>query len=257
VGAGLLAGLATPGYRRLLWHSLSIRPPAESLLTQIDGAFYLLTRPLLLLQVNIDPGLAARESLTADLAVKAVLLCGLLAAGLLSLKRRPWVGVGLVWTLLHLVPTNALLPRLDVANDRQLYLAMLGPALLLAGELWARAPRPLAAGATVGLALILAAATVARNGDYATEVALWTATVARSPHSARAWNNLGYAQQLAGNLDGAGRAYERALALDAGHTKARWNLEAVKEMRAAGCGTRNEERNAECLAPSAGTRRAP
>jgi hypothetical protein len=237
LGLGLLAGLATPGYRRLLWHSLSIRPPLENLLTQLDGVFYLLAQPLLLLHVNIDPGLGARASLTLDLVAKGLLLSGVLTAGLVCLRRRPWIGVALLWTLLHLVPTNALLPRLDVANDRQLYLAMLGPALLVAGGLWARLPRRAAAGALLGLVLILAAATIARNADYATEVTLWTATVAGSPHSARAWNNLGYAQQLAGDLAPARRAYARALAINPHHVRARWNLEAL-EAQGSGAGSR-------------------
>jgi Flp pilus assembly protein TadD len=78
--------------------------------------------------------------------------------------------------------------------------------------------------AVVAAAIVLGAATVARNQDYRSEVALWSDTTRKSPHSARAWNNLGYAYQLEGRRDEARAAYERALALDPQDVKARTNL---------------------------------
>ena len=226
--AALLAALATPGYRRLLAYSLSIRPLGENLLGQIAAHSYLLTRPLLLLQTNIDPTLTPPQQLTPGLAAQAGLLLGLLAIGLAMLRSRPWLGVGIVWTLLHLAPTNLMLPRLDLANDRQLYLALLGPAFVLAAALWALLPARAATGAMVALALVLAVATVLRHEDYRSEVALWAATAARSPGSARVWNNLGYAYRLTGDSVRARQAYRNALAIDPDHLKARYNLQALE-----------------------------
>jgi tetratricopeptide (TPR) repeat protein len=142
---------------------------------------------------------------------------------------------------LHLAP-GAVLPRLDVANDRQLYLAMLGPAILVAGGLWTLHRPRMAAAVTLALTVLLGGATLARNGDYRSEVALWRATVARSPGRARVWNNLGYAYALAGDHEGARDAYRRALAIDPAHVKARWNLDALEAnaecgMRSVECGT--------------------
>ena len=77
--------------------------------------------------------------------------------------------------------------------------------------------------------MLLGAATIARNRDYRTEVALWEATAVASAHKARVWNNLGYAHHVAGNLGQARAAYERALQLDPDHVKARYNLEALLE----------------------------
>jgi protein O-mannosyl-transferase len=215
--------LATAGYRRLLLGSLAARTLKENLLTQIDGQFYLLTQPLLWLRVNIDPDLPVRAALDPGLLLKAGLLAALAALGWVERRRRPWLGVGLLWMFLHLLPTNSILPRLDVANDRQLYLAMLGPALLAARLVWGRLPRPAAATATLLLALCLGVATVARNAEYESEVALWRATVRESPRKARAWNNLGYAHQLAGDVEAARQAYWRALDLDPAYHKARIN----------------------------------
>ncbi len=223
LGLAAAAMLATPGYRRLLVGSLVTRTLKENLLTQVGGQFYLLTQPLLLLQVNIDRDLPALTGLSLGLALKAAALLALVLAGCFQLRRRPWLGVGLLWTFLHLLPTNSILPRLDVANDRQLYLAMIGPAVILAATIWCRLPRRAAAVAALVLALGLGTATLERNADYRTEVALWQATVRDSPNKARAWNNLGYVYQLAGDVAAARRAYGRALALDPTHIKARFN----------------------------------
>jgi tetratricopeptide (TPR) repeat protein len=224
------AMLAMEGYRRLLMGSLAARDLGTNLLTQVGGQVYLLTQPLLLLRVNIDPDLAVLTTITPSLALKAAALLLLTLAGILQLRRRPWLGAGILWTFLHLLPTNSLLPRLDVANDRQLYVALIGPALILAVVLWGRLPRRAAALATLVLALGLGVATAERNLDYRTELSLWQATVRESPNKARVWNNLGYAYQLAGDIPAARRAYQHALALDPSHVKARINLDALSRM---------------------------
>jgi hypothetical protein len=231
LGAAAFAGLATPGYRRLLSFSLSVRPIGENILTQVGGIGYLLTQPLTLLRTNIDPPLVPQTTLTPTLAGQACVLLTLLVLGTVLFRRWPPVGVAILWLLLHLAPTNSFLPRLDVANDRQLYLAILGPAFLVAVGIWRWLPRRGAVALPSALSLVLAAATLARNEDYRTEVALWTATVAASPQSARAWNNLGYAYQVTGNCTEALRAYERALALNPAQFRARWNIEALTECR--------------------------
>jgi Flp pilus assembly protein TadD len=86
--------------------------------------------------------------------------------------------------------------------------------------------------AATGLALVLLTATVLRNGDYRTEVTLWTATVAASPENARAWSTLGYAYQLAGEPTRARDAYLRALGLDPGAFRAYWNLQTLPDAAA-------------------------
>jgi tetratricopeptide (TPR) repeat protein len=217
--------LAVPAYRRLLAGSVAAREPGANLLTQIGGQFYLLTRPLLSLGLNIDPDLPVHAAPTVALALEASALLSLALTGFLQLRRRPWLGLGILWLFLHLLPTNSLLPRHDVANDRQLYLALVGPMLALAAALWVRLPPRSAVLAAALLALGLGGATALRNLDYRTEVSLWRATVRESPAKARAWNNLGYAHQLAGEREAARAAYRRALVLDPDHIKARLNLE--------------------------------
>jgi len=145
--------------------------------------------------------------------------------GFVLARIQPWYALALLWFFLHLAPTNSFLARADAVNDRQLYLASIGP-LALAGLALALAPRWRAAPLLV-LALLLGAATIARNQDYRTEVVLWSDTVRKSPGSARAWNNLGYAHQQEGRREAARAAYERALALDPELLPARLNLQGL------------------------------
>jgi tetratricopeptide (TPR) repeat protein len=161
----------------------------------------------------------------------------LLLAMAWSWRRRPWLAFAIGWALLHLLLLHSLLPRLDVANDRQLYLATwpLGLALVVELNLWAavRWPRRVATAvllALLGCALLL---TVARNHDYRSEVALWQQTVRLSPDQSRVHNNLGYAYWMAGQPVPARRAFLDALNLDAGNVKARLNLRRLNAEQAA------------------------
>jgi len=227
LGIAAVAMLATPGYQRLLAGSIEARTLKDNLLTQIDGVCYLISRPLLLLHTNMDPDLPVHVSLTPVLGIKGVVLVALIATGLMQLRRRPWLGVGILWFFLHLAPTNSLLPRLDIANDRQLYLALIGPAWLVAMAMARALERPLSQLTASALAVLLGIATALRNDDYRSEVALWQATVRDSPRKARAWNNLGYAYQVSGADDPARLAYQRALALDPEQINAHFNLQAL------------------------------
>jgi hypothetical protein len=220
----LLAALALPGYRTLLRISLETRTAIENLITQVDGQFHLLTRPLLLLDTNLDPDLPARTRWTAELWPPAAVLLGLMTLAAWHWRRRPWLGLGIAWYFVQLAATNSVLPRLDVANDRQLYLAITGPAWILGVLLSGLTKRRLALALAVGIIAVLALATMLRNRDYTSEVSLWQATAEASPRKPRVWNNLGYAREIAGNKAGAREAYLRALALDPDYVKARINL---------------------------------
>jgi tetratricopeptide (TPR) repeat protein len=213
---GLAAMAALPRYRELLAASVALRAPGEQLALQLGALARQAGVLILAIPPNADPQVAP---LPAGLV--AVPLAAL-AAGIALVRAQPWTAFALLWFLLQLAPTNSFLPRLDAANDRQLYLASLGP-LAVAGLALAYAPRGRTA-LTALLALALAAGTVLRNADYRTEVAFWSDTVRKSPQSARAWNNLGFAYQQEERTDEARAAYEHALALDPEHIRARINL---------------------------------
>jgi len=230
LGVGVTVLLFHPRYEWLLTFSLGVRSLGDNLLTQIHGITYLLSRLVWAHRLNIDPDLSIITHWTVGPAMEAGGLALLLALGLANLRRRPWLAFGILWLFLHLLPTNSILPRLDVANERQLYLPGWGLYLtasvivvrLLEG--WASVSEPrqenghrLALGlqlAEVALALSLACATIARNHTYRSEIALWEDTAAKSPRKARVYNNLGYAYYLAGRREEAEEAYRTALRLD-------------------------------------------
>jgi tetratricopeptide (TPR) repeat protein len=150
---------------------------------------------------------------------QAFLLLALLILGIANLRARPWIAFGILWFFLQLAPTNSIVPRLDVANDRQLYLACWGLFIALCIQL-----RNLHRVVTGMVLLLFAVTSIARQLDYRSEIALWESSVALAPWNARGHNNLGYAYQLAGRAVEARREYEAALLFDPRHAKARLNL---------------------------------
>ena len=224
--------LLHPRYFELLSYGFSQRDAVGNLLTQVGGVAYLVSRLLALRGYNIDPALPPLAGWDAELATQAALLAALFALGVGSVRSRPWIAFGILWFFLQLAPTNSIIPRLDVANDRQLYLSAWGLFLALGAQ--ASSLRPRAAAARAALAFFLgvsALSCVARQLDYSSEVALWESSVREAPWNARAHLNLGYAYHLAGRFDDAEREYRFALFLRPGYGKARFDLEALDSDR--------------------------
>ena len=211
-----------PHYRHLLDVSFSTRDLNAQWLTQMTAWRYFLTGLVFTLTPNIDPALIVPPHWTTSLIAQAILLKSVLLFCLWQmLARRNWMAAGVVWFFLLLFPVNGVIPRLDVANDRHLYPALIGPAwaLGLALSRWQ-------AGYVVmiGLVVVFSIGLLIRNEDYRSNVALWHRTAQQSPDKSRVWNNLGYACQQAVMADCARNAYREALRLDPTNTKAAVNL---------------------------------
>ncbi len=249
----LMAGvffLSSERYVHQMQASIEFNSLSGNVATQSHALMYLARQWLVPWWLNIDPDLPVYRGLgdgsVTQLAALTFALCWVGTAAALW-RPRPWIGFGLAWAFLHWVPLYLLLPRLDVANDRQLYLAVwpLGMAVTieLARLAW---KRPRAAGGPLAgmnsaflnplcsaLCIALAALTLLRNHDYRSEIALWERTVELSPQKSRVHNNLGYAYREAGRLDDARQEYLRALWLDPDNVKARLNLRRLNVERAA------------------------
>lgn len=218
--AGFVAMLMSARYRDLFGYGFTQRAVMENFLTQLNGVFYLIARLVTLRGFNIDPGLPELSAWTPALAAQASVLAALAGLALSNLRRRPELGFGVLWFFLQLAPTNSFVPRLDPANDRQLYLACWGPFLAVAATV-ARATQARRARAAAAILLAaFAAASVARQLDYGSEVRLWEASVREAPDNARARNNLGLAYQEAGRSEEALEEYRAALRLRPAYIKA-------------------------------------
>ena len=229
----LAVALLWPPYRRLLDTSLAIRPLGVNLMTQAHALGYLAAQLVRPWRMNADPALPATTQLDAPTALLALAWIAIAVTGLALLRRKPAVAFGLLWFLLWLLPTNSLLPRYDVANDRQLYLALVGPAWLFGLGIAAAsrrfALRWLPAVATVVIGALLALATLQRNQVYVDEIHFWQDVVRKSPASPRAANNLGMAYAIACRDADALREFERALRLQPGYIRARVNLNLLRD----------------------------
>ena len=224
--AAALAAIATPGYHVFFGVSFATRDLAAQVTSQVLAHGYLISHPLIG-RTNVDPDLRVPAVWSPMLSAGALLLGALVAAMFLARRRRPWLAFAIGWYFLQLAPANSLLPRLDLANDRHLYLALAGPALALACLLVRLRARRLAGAAALALCTTLALATLHRNADYRSETALWRATVRDSPRKSRAWLNLGYAHRLDGDLAEAAVAYRCALLLDPANAQAAIDLDLV------------------------------
>jgi hypothetical protein len=220
VALAAIVFLLEPHYRHMVDTSFSLRDTAAQARLQVLAHGYLLAQ-WVSLAPNIDPDLRVPAAWSLRLALQGLALLSIVAVALDAMRRRSWVAAGVLWYFLLLLPTNSFMPRVDAASDRHLYAALVGPlwSLLLFLQHWRyRVP------AAAAVILLLALATLVRNEDYRSELALWARTAAQSPHKARVWNNLGIACREAGKRECAVAAFQRAMALDPDDSRAAVNL---------------------------------
>jgi protein O-mannosyl-transferase len=231
----VLMGLSAR-YRQHFQVGLSTRAPFDNLVTQSAALLYLLSRLAVFSGLNADPVLPVFAAWDGFWIMTTLLIGGLAVTAIALWPRAPWSAAAILWFFLLVAPTNSLLARLDLANERQLYLSALGFFALAVAWLDAVLPRRAVFWAVLAvLAGTLVFATQRRNEVYTSEARFWTDVVDKSPGNARAWNNLGLA--LAGEAwdSEAAAAYERAIALVPNDYKARFNRRRLCLRSAAGC----------------------
>jgi hypothetical protein len=148
--------------------------------------------------------------LVGTLAALALVVVGSVA----TRRRAPALALGALFAACAMAITaNLAFPIGTMKAERLLYLPSVGWCLA-AGWLLRRWPR--GGGPALALAVLvlaLGARTWARNRDWHDDLALFTATAAASPNSARAQQNAGAVCGQAGRLDEAIFHYRRALAI--------------------------------------------
>jgi hypothetical protein len=149
---------------------------------------------------------------------------GAAIVGLARSRRTRVPALGLAFALVAPLPASPLFGPVTARADRYLYLAVFGGALVWA---WAadrvarRVPRLAArAGLFAAAAALIVMAQFAIL-PWSNERALWSRAIADAPDSPRAWTALSRAHRLAGEIDDADRAVERAISLDPTYVPAR------------------------------------
>jgi hypothetical protein len=242
--AGIVLLVLTP-YAAMVHHALLRRDPWQSLLAESQALPWLLSQLLMPWRLNADPDLRPVEHANPLMLLVLVVTALALVAAALGMRRRPALAFAVLWPAVWLLPVNLLFPREDLANDRQLYLALVGPAWLVGTWIartgfatpamwpWGRGmqgtPRSAAGprvvtGLFAALLLTLGALTMARNRVYANEVRFWWTAAQASPAKARPWNNLGFAYARICRDEDARTAFEQAAELDPVDMRPRVNL---------------------------------
>ena len=141
-----------------------------------------------------------------------LVMASLLTATVIALRRLPVAGFAAGWFFLILAPTSSIVPVVgQPMAENRLYLplaGLVGFAVLGMYALGGRRTLPVAAVIDAGLGLV----SVQRNRDYASELSIWSDTVAKNPSSPRAHNNLG---KLLLNLNSPGRLPEAIVEFEA------------------------------------------
>jgi len=181
---------------------------------------------------------------TVEFVLATVAWVGTLASSLALLWRRraPLVAIGLLWTLVALLPVLQLLPVGVLLAERLLYLPSVGFCLAAGAALGALLPAaaeapapgtgrergglPARAGATLALALLalLAVRTVARTLDWRTNLAFWESELAKAPREVVVNNNLAVEYNARGEYAQAVERLKVALAVNPRYWRAWVNL---------------------------------
>lgn len=132
-------------------------------------------------------------------------------------RHKCWLPAGLLIFALALLPVLGFLPftfqKTSTVADRYMYLAMLGPALLMAMG-WELLPARTARFVLLILLAGLAARSTVQVRAWQNSFTLNNLALQVNPASTIAYNNLGAAHDKVGNFQEAQEAYLRAIAID-------------------------------------------
>jgi len=161
----------------------------------------------------------------AAATVPALIIVALLLVTIVLLARRHWGGFVGSWFFVILAPTSSFIPIKDVIYEHRMYLplaAVLVVIVVIVRRLLASLARlvPAITHAAASPAIVAAAAiallatTVTRNVRYDNEIDIWRDVLSKRPGNARAYNNLGYLLEKAGDAAGAEQQYRNGIEVD-------------------------------------------
>ena len=156
------------------------------------------------------------------IAAPAVGVAALLAATAWGLWRRSWIGFVGAWFFLILAPTSSIMPIRDLAVEHRMYLSLAAVVVLVvftARRMVSRLPgsgRGAALMSAPVIASLMLLATIGRNHDYRSEVAVWRSVHRVAPDSPGPLADLGahYLRRSPLHVNLAAYFYRQALRLD-------------------------------------------
>lgn len=155
---------------------------------------------------------------------QALVLAVLLVATGWAVARRRIEGFLGAWFFLILAPSSSVLPlTTQTIAEHRMYLPLIALVLLAIAGVYRWLGRRGLPLLWLGAA-VLAGATMLRNADYRTEVAIWSDTVAHRPENPRAHFNLGVALTSLGRQVQAETELREAVRLAPNYTDAHTNL---------------------------------
>jgi tetratricopeptide (TPR) repeat protein len=171
----------------------------------------------------------------SDVLPQGLLLLALLAATGVALWKKPMLGFAGACFFAILAPSSSFLPLVtQTVAEHRMYLplaAVLTLALCGLQRLWLAAGKPVPfrpfATLLLAAAIGLGWATVERNRDFRSAIAIWTTTADQVPRNPRPHDNLANALLEAGAVPAAIAQYEIALGLDPADVQAHYNLGGV------------------------------
>ncbi|MBI4384633.1 MAG: tetratricopeptide repeat protein [Nitrospinae bacterium] len=159
-----------------------------------------------------------------------LVLSGYTAVLALASRTRPWIGFGMAWALITVLPESSFVPLLDYDVEHRTYLPLVGFSVffasltcLLARRLREKIPAvnprwfSLEAGcwgAVVLIAILYAVGTVKRNAVWKDDISLWSDASRKAPRYIRPYNNLGEAYDRLGRYNEALAQFEAALKIE-------------------------------------------
>jgi Flp pilus assembly protein TadD len=181
--------------------------------------------------------LADRVSTVVPWVIVVLALAG---ATVWAVLRGIWVGFWGAWFFLILAPTSSVIPIGDVVFEHRMYLPLAAVTVLVVvggHEVMVVASRRLSVpdgirrwaevGLVLGAAIVLGHATIRRNEDYVSELAIYRDTVAKRPDNPRAHNNLGVILNRENRPGEAERQFSEAVRLKPDFAEAHSNLGAA------------------------------
>jgi tetratricopeptide (TPR) repeat protein len=180
--------------------------PVEYAMTQAGVVLYYLRLAFWPHPLSFDYSDWPRTSTLAAFALPGLGIALLLAATVWAMLKKPALGFLALCFFVILAPSSSIMPIADVAFEQRMYLSLAALIVLVvvaadAALTWladrAHASAGLRLGGTWvlvgGLAVVLIAATVRRNTDYASEATIWGDVVVHRPSNVRARVTLGTA----------------------------------------------------------------